>query len=57
MDKKDERHTYYWKSALKSYLVKVNVDMQFLLYTNYSMKSAGLTPQNLPSFYWDIIKL
>ena len=50
-------HTYYWKSTLKSYLVKVNVDRQFLLYTNYSMKSAGLTPQNLTSFYWDIIKL
>ena len=31
--------------------------MQILLYTNYSMKSARLTPQNSPSFYWDIIKL
>ena len=58
MDKKDKRksHLLLENQFLKSYLVK-HVDMQVLLYTNYLKKSAGLTPQILPSFCWDIIKL
>ena len=50
-------HTYYWKSTLKSNLVELNVDMQFWLYTNYSMTLPGLTSKNLPSSYWDSIKI
>ena len=38
-------------------MMMMNVDMQVWLYTHYSMRSTGLSPQNLSSFYWDIITL
>lgn len=46
-----------WKSILNMYLSELNVDINTLLYSNFSMRSLNIKKRSIPQFYYEIIDL
>jgi hypothetical protein len=49
--------TSTWKLFLESYLDKHKINLNILLYSNFSMHTLGLNQQNIPEFYFRLLKL
>ena len=60
VEKLDNGNNQTWKWILNAYLSKLNIDMDILLYSSYSLNmlnSLGISRKSIPPFYYELLQL